>query len=424
MATATSAYRNSTETQSLKRGEFLSRDDIAELLDAADFSRDSEATIIRRSGREKGTRNYRRRHLVAALKGIWRASKRPYSSTGEILCFAAVEGYAIEAGVSERALRYNLRELEKIGVLQMVFAANTIRRPATYRLNISALRRRRTYEEVKKSRPPRRALHSVHHSSPPAQEPAKALPVNPAAPVAVAMASPEKSHRQILGGDRGARKIRETIVNEVTALMRPRKISGGETRSQYRLQLARSSIQPKGATSPDPWAEILNSLRRRVNPHSFDTWLKPTRLRVADGKQIFVAIPTKEFAHIGEKYRDSIQEAVTDLCLGYEEVAFEWTEPIAAEVPALRFREAVLTACESTGIPLAAALEATGWKQKFDGDQHVAVGSIAVNANLDGRPLNKAEQRRDSNLRVNERVKERLRVRFGEGELDEAEPSP
>jgi hypothetical protein len=225
MATATSAYRNSDETQSLKRGEFLSRDDIAKLLDAADFSRDSEATIIRRSGREKGTRNYRRRHLVTALKGIWRASKEPYSSTGEILCFAAVEGYAIEAGVSERALRYNLRELEKIGVLQMVFAANTIRRPATYRLNLSALRRRRTYDEVKKSRPPRRALHSIHHSSPPAQEPAKAAapPVNTAAPVAVAPvrdAHRSSSPPAISRGEDRVRKLRLDLMTKWTELKR------------------------------------------------------------------------------------------------------------------------------------------------------------------------------------------------------------
>ena len=158
MAATASAYRNSDSLQSGKKRDFLSRQDISEMLDGADLSRAAEAVIIKREGRQKGHRNYRRRHLVAALKGIWRAASSPYGNNGEILCYASIEGYAIEAGVSERALRYNLRELERIGILQLVYAANTIRRPATYRLNLSALRRRRTYEEVKNSRPPRRAL--------------------------------------------------------------------------------------------------------------------------------------------------------------------------------------------------------------------------------------------------------------------------
>lgn len=198
MATATSAYRNSPETQSPKKRDFLTRSDIAELLDAADFSREMDATIIRRAGREKGRRTYRRRHLVAALKGIWRASTSPYSASGEILCFASVEGYAIEAGVSERALRYNLRELEKIGVLQMVYAANTVRRPATYRLNLSVLRRRPTYDEIKKSRPPRRALHSIHHhhSSPTAREAAPAAISAAPVPVPLPVQDPERESRR------------------------------------------------------------------------------------------------------------------------------------------------------------------------------------------------------------------------------------
>ena len=194
MATASTAYRNSDGAKSGKPSDFLSRADIAELLDAADFSHEAEAYIIRRAGREKGVRNYRRRHLVAALKGIWRAASSPYG-TGEIQFYASVEGYAIEAGVSERALRYNLRELERIGVIEMIYAANTIRRPATYRLNVSALRRRRTYQDLKSSRPaptpfrPHNAQsRAAHHvSSPPAQEAAAApSPASVAAPVAVA----------------------------------------------------------------------------------------------------------------------------------------------------------------------------------------------------------------------------------------------
>src|SRR5882724_826801 len=172
MASTAKAYRNSDGSQSAKKSDFLSRSDIAELLDAVDFSCDVEATIVRRAGKEKGHRHYRRGHLVTALKGVWRAATSPYG-TGEILCFASVEGYAIEAVTSERAMRYKLRELERIGVIELVYAANTIRRPATYRLNISKLRERcrRTYQDVKNSRPAPtplrpRASHASHRSSP------------------------------------------------------------------------------------------------------------------------------------------------------------------------------------------------------------------------------------------------------------------
>lgn len=207
MAATAPAYRNSGESQSAKKRDFLSRQDISELLDGADFSREIEAAIIRREGRQQGRRNYRRRHLVAALKGIWRASSSPYGNN-ELLCYASVEGYAIEAGVSERALRYNLRELERLGIVQLVFAANTVRRPATYRLNLAALRRRRTYDEVKKARPPRHALHSFSHSSPaPPQEPASMrLDAVAAAPVAV-VAPPRTSSPKL--GTRQFERIRK-----------------------------------------------------------------------------------------------------------------------------------------------------------------------------------------------------------------------
>lgn len=209
MAATASAYRNSGESPSAKNRDFLSRQDISEAIEAADFSRDVETV--------KGCRNYRRRHLIAALRGIWRAASNPYG-TGEILCFASVEGYAIEAGVSERALRYNLRELERIGVIQLVYAANTIRRPATYRLNLFALRRRRTYDELKKSRPPRRALHSVRHSSPPPVQAAAApSPAAIAAPVPVAQPSktPQLGSRQF---DR-TRKLRAEFKAKIAEIM-------------------------------------------------------------------------------------------------------------------------------------------------------------------------------------------------------------
>lgn len=344
MAATALASHNSASSQSDKKRDFVSRSAVAELLDTADFSRDLEAIIVKRAGREKGHRTYRRRHLVAALKGIWRASSSPYG-TGEILCYASVEGYAIEAGVSERALRYNLRELERIGVIELVYAANTIRRPATYRLNLHKLRPRRTYEQLKQSRPPRRALHSVHHSSPrpsPAaqeavQEAASVAtsPLKPAdaAPVAgsVAVAPAHDSHRS---SERPTRRLTSREGPKLVAKM----------------------------------AELMKGHTRHVGIDGYGFDLDPGDPR----------------------YR----------------------APMAQE-------KALICACMTLCIPEESAKEAlklAGWN--FDKEE-----ALAIYPELPSAPPNKAEQRRDSNLRANQRMKERLRERFGKSD-EEAEPSP
>src|SRR5260370_19787091 len=76
------------------------------------------------------------------------------------------------------------------------------------------------------------------------------------------------------------------------------------------------------AIIPNPWVRILDALEKKVNRHSYDTWLKPTRYSHASNKILFVRVPTAEFQHVGDKYADLIQEAVDNLGLGYEEVKF------------------------------------------------------------------------------------------------------
>jgi len=78
--------------------------------------------------------------------------------------------------------------------------------------------------------------------------------------------------------------------------------------------------------SPNPWARILDALEKKVNRHSYDTWLKPTRYSHASNGILFVRIPTAEFRHVGDKYADLIQEALDNLGLGYEDVKFVTAE--------------------------------------------------------------------------------------------------
>jgi chromosomal replication initiator protein len=87
------------------------------------------------------------------------------------------------------------------------------------------------------------------------------------------------------------------------------------------------------AIIPNPWARILDALEKKVNRHSYDTWLKPTRYSHASNGILFVRIPTAEFRHVGDKYADLIQEAVDNLGLGYEDVKFVTAEDDPSNTP-------------------------------------------------------------------------------------------
>src|SRR5919201_6891871 len=86
------------------------------------------------------------------------------------------------------------------------------------------------------------------------------------------------------------------------------------------------------ATAPNPWMRILDALEKKINRHSYETWLKPTRYSHADGKVLVVQVPNPEFRHIGEKYADLISEAMENLALGFDDVRFETNESSAEAV--------------------------------------------------------------------------------------------
>jgi chromosomal replication initiator protein len=95
------------------------------------------------------------------------------------------------------------------------------------------------------------------------------------------------------------------------------------------MSLSSSAIVP----SPNPWVRILDALEKKVNRHSYDTWLKPTRYSHASNGVLFVRIPTAEFRHVGDKYADLIQEAVDNLGLGYQDVKFVTAEDDPSNTP-------------------------------------------------------------------------------------------
>ncbi len=87
------------------------------------------------------------------------------------------------------------------------------------------------------------------------------------------------------------------------------------------------------AIIPNPWARILDALEKKINRHSYDTWLKPTRFSHTSNGVLFVRVPTAEYRTANEKYGDLIQEAVDNLNLGYNDVKFVTAEDDPSNTP-------------------------------------------------------------------------------------------
>jgi chromosomal replication initiator protein len=73
----------------------------------------------------------------------------------------------------------------------------------------------------------------------------------------------------------------------------------------------------------DPWSLILDVLAKRVNPQSFDTWLKPTRFYGVDGKTLVVRVPIREFTYITDKWGELISEAIENLRFPFDAIELE-----------------------------------------------------------------------------------------------------
>ncbi|HEY6180980.1 MAG TPA: chromosomal replication initiator protein DnaA [Terriglobales bacterium] len=82
------------------------------------------------------------------------------------------------------------------------------------------------------------------------------------------------------------------------------------------------SVPNTATLAPNPWLRILDALEKKINRHSYDTWLKPTRFSHATGGILFVKVPNNDFRQVGDKYGDLIQEALDNLGLEYQDVQF------------------------------------------------------------------------------------------------------
>jgi chromosomal replication initiator protein len=90
---------------------------------------------------------------------------------------------------------------------------------------------------------------------------------------------------------------------------------------------------PTPTLSANPWLRILDALEKKINRHSYDTWLKPTRYSHSSNGIMYVRVPTAEFRHVGDKYADLIQEALDNLNMDYQDVEFVTPDDDPAATP-------------------------------------------------------------------------------------------
>src|SRR3954465_14578752 len=93
------------------------------------------------------------------------------------------------------------------------------------------------------------------------------------------------------------------------------------------------SLSSTATATANPWVRILSALEKKINRHSFETWLKPTRYSHAEGELLGIRVPTAEFRNIGEKYADLIQEAIDGLDLGFTDVKYMTQEELTPAPP-------------------------------------------------------------------------------------------
>ncbi len=119
------------------------------------------------------------------------------------------------------------------------------------------------------------------------------------------------------------------------------------------------------SASPNPWVRVLDALEKKINRHSYETWLKPTRFSHSKGAVLFVRVPNPDFCHIGEKYGDLISEAIENLGLEFQDVEFVTEEePRNGKPTGVRVTEGRLESYPTPDTPAASSAK----QQRFDWD--------------------------------------------------------
>ncbi len=97
------------------------------------------------------------------------------------------------------------------------------------------------------------------------------------------------------------------------------------------------------ATLATSWDKILQHMERRVNPHSFTTWFRPTRQQGAESGKLLVRVPNRMFRKkLSETYGALLEAVLTEVGMADTRVEFLCDEPDAPPAPSPLVRQARL----------------------------------------------------------------------------------
>jgi chromosomal replication initiator protein len=83
------------------------------------------------------------------------------------------------------------------------------------------------------------------------------------------------------------------------------------------------------------WEKILERLERRVNPHSFQTWFRPTRQETTDNGKLVIRVPTRQFRkRLTETYGELLRAAMLEAGMPDTQLEFVSSEPAPPPPPA------------------------------------------------------------------------------------------
>jgi chromosomal replication initiator protein len=97
------------------------------------------------------------------------------------------------------------------------------------------------------------------------------------------------------------------------------------------------------ATLATSWDKILQHMERRVNPHSFTTWFRPTRQQGVENGKLLVRVPNRMFRKkLSETYGSLLEAVLTEVGMADTRVEFLCDEPDAPPAPSPLVRQARL----------------------------------------------------------------------------------
>jgi chromosomal replication initiator protein len=91
------------------------------------------------------------------------------------------------------------------------------------------------------------------------------------------------------------------------------------------------------------WDKILQHMERRVNPHSFTTWFRPTRQQGTENGKLLIKVPNRMFRKkLSETYGSLLEAVLTEVGMAETRVEFLCDEPEAPPPPSPLVRQSRL----------------------------------------------------------------------------------